>query len=67
MLNLFTKLERISAMTKDEAKQALINTLEDEVRLSTQKWVQKVEEDARQIAKEKSVQIVGNRNATLYC
>lgn len=55
---LIAKLERISAMTKDEAKQALIHTLEDEVRLSTQKWVQKVEEDARQQAKEKSIQIV---------
>ena len=55
---LITKLERISGMTKDEAKQALINTLEDEARLATQKWMQKVEEDARQIAKEKSIQIV---------
>ena len=55
---LITKLERIASMTKDEAKQALTHTLEDEVRLSTQKWVQKVEEDARQLAKEKSVQIV---------
>ena len=55
---LITKLERISSMTKDEAKQALINTLEDEVRLSTQKWVQKVEEDSRQSAKEKSIQII---------
>jgi ribonuclease Y len=55
---LITKLERISGMSKDEAKQTLLNTLEDEVRLSTQKWVQKVEEDTRQLAKEKSIQIV---------
>ena len=55
---LITKLERMSSMTKEEAKQALINTLEDEVRLSTQKWMQKVEEDARQVAKEKSTQII---------
>src|ERR1700733_647313 len=55
---LISKVERISSMTKEDAKQALINTLEDEVRLSTQKWVQKVEEDTRQVAKEKSVQIV---------
>ncbi len=55
---LITKLERLGSMTKEEAKQALINTLEDEVRLSTQKWVQKVEEDARHVAKEKSVQII---------
>ncbi len=55
---LVTKLERISAMTKDEAKQSLITMLEDEVRLSTQKWVQKVEEDTRQVAKDKSIQIL---------
>lgn len=56
--DLIGKLERTSSMSKDDAKQALMHTLEDEVRLSTQKWVQKVEEDARQLAKEKSVQIV---------
>ena len=55
---LIIKLERISAMSKEEAKQALMSTLEDEVRLSTQKWVQKVEEDVKQQAKEKSIQIV---------
>lgn len=55
---LISKLERASSMTKDEARQTLLNTLEDEVRLSTQKWVQKVEEDSRHIAKEKSIQIV---------
>ena len=38
-------------MTKEEAKHALMHTLEDEVKLSTQKWVQKVEEDARQVQK----------------
>lgn len=57
-VELVSKLERISAMTKDEAKQALTNMLEDEVKLSTQKWVQKVEEDSRQLAKDKSVQIL---------
>ena len=56
--DLISKLERTSTMTKEEAKQALIHTLEDEVRLSTQKWVQKVEDDTRQIAKDKSVQIL---------
>lgn len=55
---LITKLERVTNMSKEEAKQSLINTIEDEVRLSTQKWVQKVEEDSRQLAKEKSVQIL---------
>ena len=55
---LLGKLERVSGMTREEAQRALLETLEDEVRLSSQKWVQKVEEEARQTAKEKSIQIV---------
>lgn len=59
MKNLFqeliAKLERASAVTKDEAKQILLETLESEVRLSNQKWIQKVEEEARQEAKDRSV------------
>jgi ribonuclease Y len=55
---LLAKLERIGSMTKDEARQMLISTIEDEVHLSTQKWIQKVEEDVRQVAKEKSIEIV---------
>lgn len=52
---LIAKLENISAMTRDEAKKSLFETLEAEVRLSSEKWVQKVEEEARQTAKEKSI------------
>ena len=37
---------------------ALFDTIEAEVRLASQKWVQKVEEEARQTAKDKSIQIV---------
>jgi len=55
---LIVKLENISAMTKDEAKRCLLETLSDEVRLANEKWIQKVEEEARQIAKEKSIQLV---------
>lgn len=55
---LSTKLERITNMTKEEAKQALMSTIEDEARLSTQKWVQKVEEDTKNIAKDKAIQII---------
>lgn len=55
---LTNKLERISAMTKDEARQMLVATIEDEVNLSSQKWVQKVEEDARHVAKERSIEII---------
>lgn len=55
---LITKLESISGMTRDEARQALFDTLQAEVRLSSEKWIQKVEDDARTLAKEKSIQIV---------
>ncbi len=55
---LISKLENIGGMTKDEAKRSLIETLENEVRLSSEKWVQKVEEDAKQTAKEKSIHLV---------
>jgi len=55
--DLLAKLERISNMTREEAKQALQDTLEAEVRLSSQKLIQKVEDDARQIAKERSIDI----------
>ncbi len=52
---LITKLEQVGNMSRDEAKRVLMDTLEAEVRLSSQKWIQKVEEEARQTAKEKSI------------
>ncbi len=55
---LISKLERISNMSKDEAKQTLFDTLEAEVKLANQKWIQKVEEEAQQTAKEKSINTV---------
>ncbi|MEX0849733.1 MAG: ribonuclease Y [Candidatus Dependentiae bacterium] len=55
---LITKLERVANMTRDEAKQTLVDTLQAEVHLSNEKWIQKVEEDARVRAKEKSVDIL---------
>lgn len=55
---LISKLERVANMTKEEAKIALIHTIEDEARLSTQKWIQKVEDDTKNIAKDKAVQII---------
>ncbi len=56
--DLITKLERISNMSRDEAKQTLLHTLEAEVNLTSQKWVQKVEEETRQQAKDRATQIV---------
>ncbi len=52
---LIVKLEQASNMSKDEAKQALFDTLEAEVRLSSEKWVQKIEEEARHTAKDKAI------------
>lgn len=55
---LILKLEQTSNMSKDEAKQALFDTLEAEVRLSSEKWVQKIEDEARHTAKDKAIGIV---------
>jgi len=56
--DLITKLEHVSGMSKDEAKNALFDTIDAEVRMASQKFVQKVEEDARQTAKEKATNII---------
>ena len=55
---LISKLEHISGMSKEDAKTTLFGTIESEVRLASQKYVQKVEEEARQTAKEKSSNIL---------
>lgn len=55
---LTAKLETISGLSQDEAKKELFNNLESEVRLSSQKWIQKIEEESRQTAKERAIQIV---------
>ncbi|NBQ17564.1 ribonuclease Y, partial [bacterium] len=54
---LLHKLENVSGFSRDQAKKELGEMLQSEVQLSSQKWIQKVEEEARQTAKEKSVQI----------
>ncbi len=55
---LISKLEYVSGISKEEAKNVLFELIDAEVRLSTQKMVQKVEEEARQTAKERSTHIV---------
>lgn len=55
---LIAKLESIGSMSREDAKQTLLNTLENEVTLANQKWIQKVEEEARQLAKERSSAIL---------
>lgn len=55
---LITQLEQINGMTKDQARQALFDRLEAEVTLQSQKWIQKVEEEARQNAKDRAVHTI---------
>ncbi len=57
---LVAKLETISGMSRDESRKALFDALENEVVLSNQKYIQKVEEDARNFAKERAIGIVVN-------
>lgn len=52
------KLEQISGMTQDNAKKVLLDTLQAEVCLSNEKWIQKAEEEARQTAKEKAIDLL---------
>lgn len=56
--DLIAKLENISGMTRDDARKELMDTLEAEVNLSSQKWIQKIEEETRQTAKEQSTDIL---------
>jgi len=55
--DLILKLEQLSNMTREDAKRALIATLEDEVKHVSEKWIQKVEQEARDIAKKRSADI----------
>jgi len=55
---LVVRLERLSNMTKEEAKQSLAQLLEDEVRHTSEKWIQKVEQDTKDKAKERAADIV---------
>lgn len=55
--DLILKLERVSGMTKDDAKRVLISTIETEVKHTSEKWIQKVEQEARDIAKQKAADI----------
>jgi ribonuclease Y len=53
-----SKLERLSNMKQDDARRILFETLEKEVRLANQKWVSKVEDETRDVAKRKSIEIL---------
>lgn len=52
------KLERISNMKQDEARRVLFETIEKDAKLASQKWVAKIEDEARETAKEKATGIM---------
>lgn len=56
--DLVVKLERLSNMTQAEAKQAIFEALESEVKLANQKTIQKMEEDAKEVGKNKAREII---------
>lgn len=56
--DLVLKLEKVSGMTRDEAKKVLTESLHEEVKLENQKWVGKVEEEARLMAKERATGVI---------
>lgn len=57
---LVAKLEQMSRMTREEARASLLKSLEAEVHMANEKWIQKEEEAAQKTAKEKSIQILIN-------
>jgi ribonucrease Y len=56
--DLVQRLEQVSGLLKEEAKKELFKHLESEVVLSSQQWVQKIEDEARQSAKDRAIQII---------
>src|SRR3990167_2101839 len=57
-MELISKLENVSGLSKNEAEKTLFDTLEAEAKLAREKWIQKIEEEANQTAKEKAADIV---------
>ncbi len=55
--DLIFKLEQLSGIGKEEAKKMILSTLEAEVVHSSEKWIQKVEQEAHDVAKQKSAEI----------
>jgi len=58
--DLTAKLEHISGMSREDARHTLLKSLEAEVYMGHEKWIQKEEEFAQRTAKERSIQIVVN-------
>lgn len=55
--DLISKLEQLSGMTREKAKEVLLKTLEAEVVHSSEKWIQKVEQESRDSAKLRAAEI----------
>lgn len=56
--DLVNKLERVGGMSQEEAKQVLMEALEKDVKLEKQKWLAKVNEETKVLAKEKSIDVL---------
>jgi ribonucrease Y len=56
--DLIIKFEQVGGMSRDEARNNLIETLHDEVYYTQERWIQKTEEEAKQQAKEKAREIL---------
>lgn len=56
--DLLRKLETIGNMTQDMARQELFEMLKVEVRHTNEKWIQKVEEETKLVARERAMGIV---------
>lgn len=56
--DLIMKFEQVSGMSKDEAKANLLETLHDEVYYAQERWMQKVEEESKQQAKDRAREVL---------
>jgi ribonucrease Y len=56
--SLVIKFEKIAAMSQEEARQELFALLKQDVRHSHEKWLQKVEEETKSMARERAMSII---------
>lgn len=54
-----TKLERVAAMSKDEAKKELLQAMEEEARVDAAKMIKRVEDEANEDAEKRARRILG--------
>lgn len=57
---LVAKLERVSGLKQEEAKRVLFESIEKEVKLTNNKLIAKIEQDARETAKQKATSILAS-------